>query len=275
MIESLVRQCFRRTQKEREGQDADEEENTEANTALDCLCTLFSNREEFSSLETAENFMASAVSPKDPRIIDKLQKWTSDLLAFFIPNGRRLFLNSITMEDLTEQFIPFTRSVKDAIFKDEPLGFSPWPFVRLVRVCFHHPILQQGITLADLPGSNDYNKIRVDGTKRYLRDCDISICVAKSDRPETSASLQRHYTDAHRRRRSGSVVLVITRSDDLNMKTKSIINLSPQEDEILGLIAKQVKILEKGAEENRREIRRVKGDINAVNTLAADNGRIE
>lgn len=125
--------------------------------------------------------MASAVSPKDPRIVDKFQKWTSDMLACVIPNGRRLFLNLVTMEDLTEQFLPFTRSMNGATFNGEPLGFSPWPFVRLVRVCFHHPILEQGITLADLPGSNDYNILRVDGTKRYLRECDISIRVAKSD----------------------------------------------------------------------------------------------
>ncbi|KAF2830583.1 hypothetical protein CC86DRAFT_378861 [Ophiobolus disseminans] len=255
MVETMLRKSYIRTQKERDGEEADDEERTEANTAVDCLCILFHNHEEFSCREAGENFLASAISSSDPRILEKLKRWTDEVLSSFIPNGQRLFLNSDTMENLTELFLPFTREVDDATFGDKPLEFSPWPFVRLVRVCFNHPITSQGITIGDLPGSNDYNTMRTLNTQRYLKDCDLTICVAK--------------------RRSGSVIIVITKTDDLNMKTKSIISLSPQEEEVLAMIQRNVKASEKQTEENRREIKKVKGDINTVNTLAADNSRID
>jgi hypothetical protein len=51
---------------------------------------------------------------------------------------------------------------------------------------------------------------------RRLRSCDFTICVGKIDRLTSHEPFKNQYKDAFRRRRSGSVILVATRSDDLN-----------------------------------------------------------
>jgi hypothetical protein len=75
------------------------------------------------------------------------------------------------------------------------------------------PILEQNVIVADVPGGSDVNHFRVDNAARYLQQCDMTIVVGRIDRIQDNIGFRQQYMDAFRRRRSGSVILVATRSD--------------------------------------------------------------
>lgn len=83
-------------------------------------------------------------------------------------------------------------------------------------VTLNSPILEQNVIIADVPGGSDVNTFRIDNAARYLQQCDMTIVVGKIDRLQDNIGFRQQYMDAHRRRRSGSVILVATRSDVSN-----------------------------------------------------------
>jgi len=110
-----------------------------------------------------------------------------------------------------------------------------------------------------------------------MQNCDFTIVVAKIDRPEKSAQFKRQYMEAFRRRRSGSVVMVITRSDDLNLQGKTNIELEPQDEERMSLILSTTSALDKILESNRVkiEMNRLQGKAAKMNKqLRKQNGKI-
>jgi hypothetical protein len=80
-------------------------------------------------------------------------------------------------------------------------------------VTLSSPILEQNLIVADVPGGSDVNHFRVDNAARYLQQCDMTIVVGKIDRLQDNVGFRQQYMSAFRRRRSGSVILVATRSD--------------------------------------------------------------
>jgi len=73
--------------------------------------------------------------------------------------------------------------------------------------------LKQNVIIVDVPGGSDVNYFRIDNASRYLQQCDMTIVVGKIDRLQDNIGFRQQYMDAFRRRRSGSVILVATRSD--------------------------------------------------------------
>jgi hypothetical protein len=92
---------------------------------------MFANRLGQDSIEA---FMGTATSTTDEKVIKQLRRWTMDIHRQFIPEGETsVCFGSSTPEGLTEQYHPFTREVPNASFRNEPLRFTPWPLVRMVR----------------------------------------------------------------------------------------------------------------------------------------------
>lgn len=81
------------------------------------------------------------------------------------------------------------------------------------RVYLKSPILEQDVIIADVPGGSDVNYFRTTNASQYLQKCDMTIVVAKIDRVADDPSFRSLYLEAYRRRRSGSVILVATKSD--------------------------------------------------------------
>jgi hypothetical protein len=79
------------------------------------------------------------------------------------------------------------------------------------------PILQQKVIIADVPGGADVNYFRKNTADHYLQSCQMTIVVAKIDRITNDLSFRQKYVEAYRRRRSGSVILVGTKSDVKNL----------------------------------------------------------
>ncbi|KAH7093109.1 hypothetical protein FB567DRAFT_609442 [Paraphoma chrysanthemicola] len=247
MCRKLVRDLFTQwyTVKEKQRQnsdDVDDEDLSKMSTARDCLNQLFADRLGFDSSET---FMATATSAEDPKVLKQFMSWTDDIHRMFIEDGETsVHFSSSTPETLTEQYHPFTRECPNASFKGKPLRFTPWPLVQIVRVTLNSPILQQNVIIADVPGGSDVNRSRVENAARYLQECDMTIVVGKIDRLQDNASFRQQYMDAYRRRRSGSVILVATRSDDLNDEGGSTLVLDTITEELLGTIAQKITNVE-------------------------------
>jgi hypothetical protein len=72
---------------------------------------------------------------------------------------------------------------------------------------------QDGICLADVPGSKDINMYRVTAANEYLQQCEMTVVVVDIKRATSNQLFRQHYLDAHSRRHNGSVILMATRSD--------------------------------------------------------------
>ena len=156
-----------------------------------------------------------------------------------------MFFEASTPEELPQQYHPFTRSVANANFRGQPLRFTPWPFVEVVQVSFNSPTLAQNVIIADVPGVSDVNYFRVENAARYLQSCNTTIVVGKIDRLQDNVAFRQQYMDAYRRRRSGSVILVATRSDDLNDENGSMLVLDSATESQLSSISEKLLDVEK------------------------------
>lgn len=212
MVTDLFSQWFRFKQKQRQDPEGVVDVDLgQMKTARDCLQQMFADR---LGIQSAEKVMGSATSADNPKTVKKLIKWTTEIHQQFVPDGQTFVqFDASTPERLIEQYHPFTREVPNASFRGTPLRFTPWPLVRLIRVYLDSSILQQNVIVADVPGGSDTNYIRVDNAARYLQECDMTIVVGKIYRLQDNTSFQSQYVEAYRQKRSGSVILVATRSD--------------------------------------------------------------
>lgn len=136
MCIQLVKDLFKQwvVVKQKQRQDPDEVEDNELsqmNTAQDCLQQMFVNRLGNVKIE---EFMATATSPTDAKVLNQLLKWTTDIYQTFVEEGQlSVKFQSDTPEDLIEQFHPFTREVPNASFRGLPLKYTPWPLVKIIK----------------------------------------------------------------------------------------------------------------------------------------------
>ncbi|KAJ4381797.1 hypothetical protein N0V86_003162 [Didymella sp. IMI 355093] len=244
LVKGLFTQWFNVKAKQRENPDElDDKELSEMSTARDCLQELFADRLEFGS---AEMFMNTATSTKDSKVLSQLMRWTTEIYQQFIKEGETsVCFEASTPEELAEQYHPFTRSVPNASFDGKPLRFTPWPLVEVVQVFLASPILAQNVIIADVPGVSDVNLFRVENAAQYLQKCSTTIVVGKIDRLQDNVAFRQQYMDAYRRRRSGSVVLVATRSDDLNDENGSTLILDPATESQMSTISEKLLDVEK------------------------------
>ncbi|KAI4944142.1 hypothetical protein J4E91_008997 [Alternaria rosae] len=262
MVTDLFTQWYNVKQKQRQdADDLDDDDLDQIKTARDCLQLLFADRLEYG---TIEKFLSTATSAKDQKVIKQLTIWTTKMHQDFIEPGQTsVCFESSTPENLIEMFHPFTKEVTNASFHGKPLTCSPWPFVKIVRVFLKSPILQQNVIIADVPGGADVNYFRRDTADRYLQSCQMTIVVAKIDRITNDLSFRQKYVDAFRRRRSGSVILVGTKSDILNSEINSTLRLDIAAEDQLASIANKVTEIEDDIQNIDKTIRQNINDHNS------------
>jgi ABC-type nitrate/sulfonate/bicarbonate transport system substrate-binding protein len=132
LVTDLFTQWYNVKQKQRQDPDGlDDADLDQIKTARDCLQLLFANRLEYG---TIENFLSTAASVKDQKVVKQLTTWTTKLHQEFIqPSETSIYFESSTPENLIEMYHPFTKDVTNASFQGKPLTCSPWPLVKIVR----------------------------------------------------------------------------------------------------------------------------------------------
>lgn len=209
-------------------------------TCVALFGSLFLGHPEFQDRERAENFLSEAESAEDPRLLSKLLSWTDQILDAFMPNGDDndvATLNANTASQISDAIQPFTMAMENPHFDGTNIVCCPWPLVKKVRVTLNSRILEQGIIIADLPGTTDKIRSRVENAKRYLQLCDMTIVVNNMARAIDHAELHNHINDAFRRKRSGNTIVVCTRSDDLLVTSKQSFPPTPAEEQAFADIA--------------------------------------
>lgn len=208
-------------------EDTDEDMANEyrlaSGTCMTVFSSLFLGHPEFQDTERAEDFLSDAESAEDPRLISKLMSWTDHILDEFMLDGDDndvATLDAYTASQISDLIQPFTMAMEDPHFEGTDIVCCPWPLVKKVRVSLNSRILDQGIIVADLPGTTDKIRTRVDNAKRYLQLCDMTIVVNNVVRAIDHASLHNHINESFRRKRSGNTIVVGTRSDDLQITSK-------------------------------------------------------
>jgi len=132
MVTDLFTQWYNAKQKQRKDpDDLDDEEVNRMTTAQECFRLLFANRLEQNNLE---EFLSTATSARDQKIIKQLTVWTVAIHKEFVEPGKNfVYFESSTPENIKGMFHPFTANVANASFRGKPMTCSPWPFVKIVR----------------------------------------------------------------------------------------------------------------------------------------------
>lgn len=211
-------------------------------TCLTLFCSLFMGHPEFQDRVRAEDFLSDAESADDIRLLGKLLSWTDQILDAFMPNGDDndvATFNANTASQISDAIQPFTMAKEDPQFDGTDIVCCPWPFVKKVRVSLDSPLLEQGIIIADLPGTTDKVRSRVDNAKRYLQLCDMTIVVNNMARAIDHAALHNHINESYRRKRSGNTIVVCTSSDELRVTSKQSFPPTPTEEQAMAEISEK------------------------------------
>lgn len=102
-----------------------------AMTALETFRALFCDRDEFLDDRCATAFLKNLKSGKDKQVLLKLHGWTDTLLSTLHAENGIVCRDAHTMEELSEQIEPFTRT--PCVLNEDSSAPAPWPLVRIVR----------------------------------------------------------------------------------------------------------------------------------------------
>ncbi|GAB1732998.1 hypothetical protein NU195Hw_Modified_455t1 [Hortaea werneckii] len=192
-------------------EDLNEEERQElsrlSKTAFTTFRSLFCNKEEFETIEAGREYLEAAYQGKDQTALDEFFEWCKELLEEKEgeERDRTECFDADTQQGLLDQLNPLVFS--NSQFKEPTL----WPLVKKVRIGIEGPRILQYITLVDLPGLDDTNRVRVDASYEIMDKCDAIWVVAKIDRAITETgvdSLLMRYGKAFK------IVMICTGTDD-------------------------------------------------------------
>ncbi|KAI6815040.1 hypothetical protein KC365_g14243 [Hortaea werneckii] len=170
-------------------EDLNEEERQElsrlSKTAFTTFRSLFCNKEEFETIEAGREYLEAAYRGEAQTALDAFFEWCKELLEEKEADekDRTEYLDADTQHGLLDQLNPLVFS--NSQFKEPTL----WPLVKKVRIGINGPRILQHITLVDLPGLDDTNRVRVDASYTILRNCDAIWVVAKIDRAITETGV--------------------------------------------------------------------------------------
>ncbi|KAJ5027741.1 hypothetical protein J3E71DRAFT_239180 [Bipolaris maydis] len=113
-----------------------------------------------------------------------------------------------------------------------------------------------------------------------LQQCEKTIVIVDIKRATSDQSFRQHYLDAHRRRHHGSVILVATRSDEMNDDGGSTMQLDVIAEEQLAPVEKkldeltgEVQIIEQDIETNKNNIKHIRSIGNESSVTEDDRSK--
>ncbi|KAI6891891.1 hypothetical protein KC318_g12729 [Hortaea werneckii] len=192
-------------------EDLNEEERQElsrlSKTAFTTFRSLFCDKEEFETIEAGREYLEAAYEGEGQTALDEFCVWCEELLEEKEADEKdhTEYLDADTQQGLLDQLNPLVFS--NSQFKEPTL----WPLVKKVRIGIDGPRILQYITLVDLPGLDDTNRVRVDASYEIMATCDAIWVVAKIDRAITETgvdSLLMRYGKEYK------MVMICTGTDD-------------------------------------------------------------
>ncbi|KAK8214110.1 hypothetical protein IWZ01DRAFT_567910 [Phyllosticta capitalensis] len=184
---------------------------------IDALKSMFADCEHFKSTASTEAFLMTFKGHNDPKLhgplCGRLKEYMSGLGIDMKTN--KIIVSADGAGKLAKALDPFMKSGA-RLSEDGELQPSLWPIVRHVRTFLNSPLLDQSIVLVDLPGTGDTNQTRVSTSNDYMRKMDYTIVVADMCRNESNDTIYKELKNAFKRGKSGSSIVVITKSDEIS-----------------------------------------------------------
>lgn len=202
-----------------------------AKTAVSTFRALFNNREEFTSEQSTIQFLDRQKSSIE-KAADTMASWCHAVLDAEKQNDddneENTELEERPQGDLCRRKYIQTDRAKDFRNLLDPLMCSKatyrepsfWPLVQQVSIGMRGPRVLTNMSIADLPGVTDTNKLRVKATTTYLEACDGLWIVARMDRvvsDPTVSTLVYTLLEKYGERFAGRVAIICTRSDDFDL----------------------------------------------------------
>ncbi|PIB00158.1 hypothetical protein CB0940_02595 [Cercospora beticola] len=178
-----------------------------ADTAVKTLHALFCDKEEMSSLQSAEEMLGQSIADSG-KVARKLQKWCKELFVQMDLNTMR------TVRRETSSARAFREAV-DPLLQATSCPTQPnlWPLVMFVRVGIRRSRVLKYASIADLPGISDTNAVKVNAANAYIRQCDGLWIVAPIGRAVNSTTVDSLYAK-YGERFQDNIAIICTRAED-------------------------------------------------------------
>lgn len=227
-----------------------EDFNTQKDVVTACMA-LFKDRNEFQTPSKAHKFLSAAESEDDEAIVDKLVSWVEDRMALVLGGSASVRLEAEAPGNLLSKLGPYQYTVNTHYGE---ISCSMWPMVNHIKFGLESELLQHNLSLVDLPGLTDANKIRVQNAIEHLNACTHEMVVADIARAEDDNFIRERLKDSHKLRDSGRTILVLTHGDDMDENTD--FTGSPKEEQALKKLIKEAEQLERKINEMSSRIQK-------------------
>ncbi|KAJ5495799.1 hypothetical protein N7539_000915 [Penicillium diatomitis] len=192
---------------------------------------------------------------KELDILEELKQTALESLSFG-SKGESSLHHSVVAKDLEACKIELDHLTSDPEDLNAPVL---WPFIKLVRIFLHLPLLEHGLVLADLPGLRDTNHARVRATEKYLaHTCDEVFIVTPIARCVSNESI---YEIIKKCGQTKQIRIVCTRADEISPDELAR-GKSPFAERIRKINA-EIEYLETRTHEIGRERRTARGNAMA------------
>lgn len=237
-----------------DNQDLDTDEFTvieAANTtALEFFTSLLCGLKEFNSTDATSAYFGKAVSREEEVVLKELKTFVTEYMSTLERVEGITIIEGGTMQEINLKLKCYKGPVSSA--KGAAPVPSPWPLVRKITTHLHARILSEGAVLADLPGTSDTNKTRVQATRDYIKLCDTIIVAHPIIRVTTQDSLWYNVNECIRGGKQNNIVIVCTKIDDIKHGRER--DMSEKDRMILGDLQAKAEILAGEAEDLREQL---------------------
>ncbi|CAK1361204.1 hypothetical protein CB0940_03402 [Cercospora beticola] len=178
---------------------------------VDAFMALLFIHDDFSTRENTELFLARADIEGEDEIGDELCDLTEDLMTELLHENEYVFLQGSTSQSLQYKLSRYMRTFEE---KGKQL-VSFWPLVSHIKFGLSNRLLRN-ISILDLPGITDPNKIRSENALNHLQRCTHCIVVGEIGRAADDELLRKEVNKSYFARGSGRTMLCLTKSDQIN-----------------------------------------------------------
>ncbi|KAK5137105.1 hypothetical protein LTR08_001114 [Meristemomyces frigidus] len=257
--------------------DGEEDElRAKFDTALDFFCALLCNRQDFASVDDAEEFFLSKKDDANEYVVELLHEYIE------------IFLKTRNINDGYESFTAETETELNDVFKKvsrpskardgmrrQP---SPWPLITKVQICQSNKLLNADVILADTAGVTDTNQTVVQNTQRYLKQASTVLIFSGHKRIEKDPLVDQHLRQCIQLGKINNLALVVTMIDtkelykdtekeDLPPAEKAL--LDQAEGRVAAAQAEEVKLIGERDEASDKDFRAIQTRLNYLQSEIA------
>lgn len=182
---------------------------------VDTFFSLFGGQRECRTKRDVRDYLDSARSREDERVLGQLQVWCDELIAKATGDGAFVTISASSVDELSQKLEDFTSLAED---DSGELAVSLTPIVSLITYYFDNPLTRLGIVFLDTPGTTDRNRARRKSAQTYRKTRTHFAVLSDESRAKDDGGIAKEVKTLSKGC-AGRPLVVITRSDSINDKT--------------------------------------------------------